>query len=62
MNNIEKQLIEFKTKIEHAIVSGGEIGKSSIIRSSQLINLIHEAVKYELYKNKVNTNNIYILL
>lgn len=55
---IENQLLEFKRRLEKAIIEKGVEGKTSIIRSSGLINLIHDAVKYELIKNKVNLNNI----
>lgn len=44
---IDDQLLTFKTWFENAIISGGAAGKQSIIRSSGLINLIHEAVKHE---------------
>lgn len=59
MSYIEEQLIEFKLLIEDAIVNGGKKGKESIIRSSALINLIHDAVKNELIENGVNPYNIY---
>lgn len=42
---IHQQLLQFKQLIENAIVSGGPKGKESTIRSSALINLIHDAVK-----------------
>lgn len=45
---IDEQLISFRDLIEDAIIQGGSKGKESIIRSSALINLIHDAVKYEL--------------
>ena len=56
---IDDQLVEFKEKIENAIVTGGARGKESMIRSSQLINLIHDAVKYELIQNGVIKLRIY---
>lgn len=56
---IDEQLVFFKQMIENAIVDGGAKGKESIIRSSALINLIHDAVKYELIQNGVNPDNIY---
>lgn len=56
---IDEQLVEFKKRIEDAIVVGGAKGKESIIRSSSLINLIHDAVKYELIQNGVNPNNVF---
>ena len=48
MAYIDEQLCLFKEKLEKAIVDGGKEGKQSCIRSSVLINLIHEAVKKEL--------------
>ena len=45
---IDNQLVIFKNMIEESIKTGGVKGKESMIRSSQLINLIHDAVKYEL--------------
>lgn len=60
MNNfIDKQLSNFKKQIEDAIKDGGTKGKESAIRSSALINLIHDAVKYELIQKGVNPNNIF---
>lgn len=44
---IDDRLLEFKQLIENSIVKGGAQGKESMIRSSVLINLIHDAVKYE---------------
>ena len=41
---IDDQLFTFKEMIEDSIVNGGVKGKESMIRSSQLINLIHDAV------------------
>ena len=59
MEFIEEQLIKFKQMIENAILADGEKGKTSVIRSSDLINLIHDAVKYELIKQGVNKNKIF---
>lgn len=42
---IDDQLLRFKTELEAAILAGGVKGKESIIRSSALINLIHDAVR-----------------
>lgn len=56
---IDEQLKLFKEEFEQAIVEGGAKGKESAIRSSSLINLIHDAVKYELIQAGVNPNNIY---
>lgn len=59
MKFIEKQLIKFKKMIEDAIIDNGVKGKESAIRSSALINLIHDSVKYELIENGVNEENIF---
>lgn len=59
MAYIDDQLTVFKHRIEDAIRTGGASGKESIIRSSDLINLIHDAVKYEFISLGVNPNNIF---
>lgn len=56
---IDDQLKEFKRLIEKSIVTGGAEGKTSMIRSSQLINLIHDSVKYELEQYGVYGNQIF---
>lgn len=57
--SIEEQLVKFKSFIEESIEIGGTAGKTSMIRSSQMINLIHDATKQELILNGVNPNNIF---
>lgn len=59
MAYIDNQLLEFKKKIEKEIIERGSEGKESIIRSSSLINLIHDAVKKELINCGVKSENIY---
>ena len=59
MAYIDHQLCEFKAKIESAIVTDGVRGKESMIRSSKLINLIHDAVKYELIQQGVSQDLIF---
>lgn len=59
MQFIDEQLLKFKQLIENAIITGGSQGKESIIRSSKLINLIHDAVKYEFINRGVKEYNIY---
>ena len=59
MAYIDRQLEIFKQMIEDAIITGGTKGKESIIRSSGLINLIHDAVKDALIEEGVNPDNIY---
>lgn len=56
---IDNQLLKFKNMIEQSIVDGGTRGKESTIRSSALINLIHDAVKNEFINKGVNPNNIF---
>ena len=46
MENITKQLLLFKQMIEYAIITNGTKGKNDLIRSSEPINLIHDAVKH----------------
>lgn len=59
MGFIDRQLQNFKNMIEAAIVEGGARGKESCIRSSALINLIHDAVKYELIEQGIDGAYIY---
>ena len=56
---IDNQLIQFKKLIEGAIHSNGAKGKDSMIRSSQPINLIHDAVKAELVQCGVSSELVY---
>lgn len=56
---IDEKLLQFKLLIEDAIIEGGSKGKESAIRSSVLINLIHDAVKHEFIVRGVNPNNIF---
>ena len=58
MSYIDEQLVVFKNLIENSIRTGGVKGKKSLITSSQLINLIHDAVKYELQQYGVYPNQI----
>lgn len=59
MDFIYKQLLEFKYMLESSIITGGAEGKKSIIRSQNLINLIHDAVKNEFIVRGINPHNIY---
>lgn len=59
MTSITQALSTFKQLIEEAIVTGGVDGKTSVIRSSGLINLIHEAVKQELVRQGVDSSLIF---
>ena len=59
MSFIDEQLVVFKNMIEKSIINGGAKGKESMIRSSALINLIHDAVKKELFDQGVHPDNIF---
>lgn len=59
MSFIDEKLLEFKNNIERAILNEGVEGKTSMIRSSVLINLIHDAVKNEFLKKGVKPENIF---
>ena len=56
---IDEQLFKFKKIIEYSIVAGGSKGKESAIRSSGLINLIHDAVKKEFIDQGINPTKIF---
>lgn len=61
--NISLDLVEainlIKTSIEEVIKADGEKGKKSLITSQQIINLIHEVIKSDLVKNKIDRSLIY---
>lgn len=59
MAYIDEQLKIFKNMIEDAIITGGTKGKESCIRSSALINLIHDAVKHELIEHGLREESIF---
>lgn len=56
---IDEQLLLFKQRIEHAIITSGVKGKESAIRSSSLISLIHDAVKLQFIDAGIPFENIY---
>ena len=56
---IDRQLVQFKQLIEDSILDGGAKGKESMIRSSVLINLIHDAVKHDLIDAGIDPNCIF---
>lgn len=56
---IDDQLLAFKSLIEDSIITRGAKGKESMIRSSKLINLIHDAVKKGFIDAGVKSANIY---
>ena len=59
MSFIDDQLLQFKQLMECSIVTEGAKGKESVIRSSVLINLIHDAVKYEMIQAGVNPCKVF---
>lgn len=56
---IQEAVNQFKENYETSIRFGGEVSKTSDIRSQKLINLVHEAVKSELVNNGVQRNQIF---
>lgn len=56
---IDEKLLRFKTLIEAAIIEGSSKGKESAIRSSVLINLIHDAIKHEFIVRGIKPQNIF---
>lgn len=56
---IQQALVNFKSLIENAIVTGGKRGITSVIRSSLPILNLHEAVKNEFAKNGVGRERIF---
>ena len=48
MSTIQESVNQIKQILEHAIITNGEAGKLSLIRSQKPIKLIHEAVKSSL--------------
>lgn len=56
--SITQGLSSIKLMIESAIQQGGTSAKNNLIRSSQVINIIHEAVKVELVANGIRANQI----
>lgn len=56
---IEEAIINFKNLIHDSIENGGAEGKQAMIRSSKPINYIHEAIKSELVRNRVDKELIH---
>lgn len=52
-------LNNIKTTVEDAITKNGTVGKTSVIRSQSIINMLHEVVKTSLIQNGVNANLIH---
>ena len=48
-----------KTTVEHAIIINGTSGKTSVIRSQSVINMLHEVVKTSLIQNGVHADLIH---
>lgn len=53
---LQNAVNEIKKSIEAAIKKSGTEGKNNLIRSQKPIKLLHEVVKAELIRNKVNAN------
>ncbi len=53
---LESAVNEIKKSIEKAIKKSGTEGKNNLIRSQKPIKLLHEVVKTELIRNKINPN------
>jgi len=53
---LQNSLNEIKKSIESAIKINGTEGKNNLIRSQKPIKLLHEVVKSEFLRNKVNAN------
>jgi len=51
---LQNAVIEIKKSIEAAIIKSGTEGKNNLIRSQKPIKLLHEVVKSELIRNKIN--------
>ena len=56
---LKNALIRIKQDYENAIVDGGEVKKTSVIRSSKIINHIHEFIKQEFINNGISADKIY---
>lgn len=52
-------LNNIKSKVEEAITDNGSEGKTSVIRSQGVINMLHEVIKTSLIRNGVNANLIH---
>lgn len=56
---LQNSLNEIKKSIESAIKINGTEGKNNLIRSQKPIKLLHEVVKSEFLRNKVNADLLY---
>ncbi|OGU94325.1 MAG: hypothetical protein A2475_00095 [Ignavibacteria bacterium RIFOXYC2_FULL_35_21] len=54
LTTLQTALNEIKRSVENAIKSTGTEGKNNLIRSQKPIKLLHEVIKTELIRNKVN--------
>jgi hypothetical protein len=59
MPTIQESVNKIKQILEHAIITDGEAGKLSLIRSQKPIKLIHEALKSSLVKNQIPSEQIF---
>lgn len=58
MPYIDGQLLALKSLYESKIRENGKKGKTSAIRSSALINIIHDSVKHELIQHRIDPARI----
>lgn len=56
---LDESLQIIKASIEDVIKSGGTSGKTSLITSQQIVNLLHETIKSVLIAEGVNAGNIH---
>ena len=59
LTNLQEAINEIKKSIETAIKKDGTTGKNNLIRSQKPIKLLHDVVKSELIRNKVNAGLIH---
>ena len=51
--NLNDSIEQIKNLFEHAIRENGDAGKKNVINSKQVINLLHEAVKFSLVESEI---------
>ncbi len=58
MSNLERAMAEMKCLMEEHIRNGGAEGHTSLIRSSSLINIVHEVIKADLVESGIDASLI----
>lgn len=58
MSQLEQNVGKMKNVLESAIIKDGAVGQTSLIRSSQLIYLLHETIKEDIAEQGVDPNLI----